>query len=67
MNNNKNTEKTPINTKDIMSMDELKEEFFKSLAVCEGCDHKLGCPVYPRAAVIGAFLDSENDEEEEDE
>ena len=49
MNNNKNTEKTPINTKDIMSMDELKKEFFKSLAVCEGCDHKLGCPVYPRA------------------
>ena len=62
----KNTEKAPINTKSIMSMDELKEEFFKSLAVCEGCDHKLGCPVYPRAAVIGAFLDSENDEEEED-
>ena len=66
MNNNKNTEKTPINTKDIMSMDELKEEFFKSLAVCEGCDHKLGCPVYPRAAVIGAFLESEDEREEED-
>ena len=66
MNNNKNTAKAPINTKGIMSMDELKEEFYKSLAVCEGCDHKLGCPVYPRAAVIGAFLDSENDEEEED-
>ena len=66
MNNNKNTAKAPINTKGIMSMDELKEEFFKSLAVCEGCDHKLGCPVYPRAAVIGAFLDSHDDEEEED-
>ena len=66
MNNNKNTEKTPINTKDIMSMDELKEEFFKSLAVCEGCDHKLGCPVYLRAAVIGAFLDADDEGEEED-
>ena len=30
---NKNTAKAPINTKGIMSMDELKEEFFKSLAV----------------------------------
>ena len=66
MNNNKNTEKTPINTKDIMSMDELKEEFFKSLAVCEGCDHKLGCPVYLRATVIGAFLDADDEGEEED-
>ena len=65
MNNNKNTEKTPINTKDIMSMDELKKEFFKSLAVCEGCDHKLGCPVYPRAAVIGTFLESEDEVEED--
>ena len=65
MNNNNNIAKAPINTKGIMSMDELKEEFFKSLAVCEGCDHKLGCPVYPRAAVIGAFLDSHDDEEED--
>ena len=61
----KNTEKAPINTKGIMNMDELKEEFFKSLAVCEGCDHKLGCPVYPRAAVIGAFLNLPDDEEED--
>ena len=62
---NKNTAKAPVNAKGIMSMDELKEEFFKSLAVCEGCDHKLGCPVYPRAAVIGAFLDSPDVEEED--
>ena len=40
MNNNKNTEKNPINTKHIMSMAELKEEFFKSLAVCESCVNK---------------------------
>ena len=66
MDNNKKNAKAPINTKGIMSMDELKEEFFKSLAVCEGCDHKLGCPVYPRAAVIGAFRDAEDEGEEED-
>ena len=66
MDKNKNTEQTPINIKSIMSMAELKEEFFKSLSVCEGCDHKLGCPAYPRAAVIGAFLESEDEGEEED-
>ena len=67
MDKNKNTEQTPINIKSIMSMAELKEEFFKSLSVCEGCDHKLGCPAYPRAAVIGAFLESEDEGEESDE
>ena len=65
MNNNNNIAKAPINIKGIMSMDELKKEFFKSLAVCEGCDHNLGCPVYPRAAVIGAFLNLPDDEEED--
>ena len=66
MNNNKNTEKTPINTKHIMSMAELKEEFFKSLAVCESCVNKRICPDYSRAAVIGLFLESEDEGEEED-
>ena len=62
----KNTTNTPDTLKRIMSMAELKEEFFKSLAVCESCVHKNICPDYSRAAVIGAFLDSENDGEEED-
>ena len=66
MNNNKNTEKNPINTKHIMSMAELKEEFFKSLAVCESCVNKRICPDYSRAAVIGLFLESEDEGEEED-
>ena len=65
MNNNKNTEKNPINTKHIMSMAELKEEFFKSLAVCESCVNKRICPDYSRAAVIGLFLESEDEGEEE--
>ena len=62
----KNTTNTPDTLKRIMSMAELKEEFFKSLAVCESCVHKNICPDYSRAAVIGAFLDSRDDEEEED-
>ena len=66
MNNNKNTEKNPINIKHIMSMAELKEEFFKSLAVCESCVNKRICPDYSRAAVIGLFLESEDEGEEED-
>ena len=66
MNNNKNTEKNPINTKHIMSMAELKEEFFKSLAVCESCVNKRICLDYSRAAVIGLFLESEDEGEEED-
>ena len=66
MNNNKNTEKNPINTKHIMSMAELKEEFFKSLAVCESCVNKRICLNYSRAAVIGLFLESEDEGEEED-
>ena len=66
MDNNKNTEKNPINTKHIMSMAELKEEFFKSLAVCESCVNKRICPDYSRAAVIGLFLESEDEGEEED-
>ena len=62
----KNTTNTPDTLKRIMSMAELKEEFFKSLAVCESCVHKNICPDYSRAAVIGAFLASHDDEEEED-
>ena len=66
MDKNKNTEQTPINIKSIMSMAELKEEFFKSLAVCESCVNKRICPDYSRAAVIGLFLESEDEGEEED-
>ena len=67
MNNNKNTEKNPINTKDIMSMDDLKEEFFKSVRMCEACPHWLSCSSYPTVAAIAAFLQERDEEEAEDE
>ena len=67
MNNNKNTEKKPINTKDIMSMDDLKEEFFKSVRMCEACPHWLSCSSYPTVAAIAAFLQERDEEETEDE
>ena len=67
MNNNKNTEKKPINTKDIMSMDDLKEEFFKSVRMCEACPHWLSCSSYPTVAAIAAFLQERDEEEAEDE
>ena len=67
MNNNKNTEKNPINTKHIMSMDDLKEEFFKSVRMCEACPHWLNCSSYPTVAAIAAFLQERDEEEAEDE
>ena len=67
MNNNKNTEKNPINTKDIMSMDDLKEEFYKSVRMCEACPHWLSCSSYPTVAAIAAFLQERDEEEAEDE
>ena len=67
MNNNKNTEKKPINTKDIISMDDLKEEFFKSVRMCEACPQWLSCSSYPTVAAIAAFLQERDEEEAEDE
>ena len=67
MNNNKNTEKNPINTKHIMSMDDLKEEFYKSVRMCEACPHWLSCSSYPTVAAIAAFLQERDEEEAEDE
>ena len=67
MNNNKNPMNTAENnkTKAPMSMDEVKEEFFKSMKLCDTCPYKLDCPPYPTAAAIAAFL-MENDKDTED-
>ena len=71
MNNTKNNNKNPMNTaennktKAPMSMDEVKEEFFKSMKLCDTCPYKLNCPTYPTAAAIAAFL-MEKDKDTED-
>lgn len=67
MNNNKNPMNTAENnkTKAPMSMDEVKEEFFKSMKLCDTCPYKLNCPTYPTAAAIAAFL-MEKDKDTED-
>ena len=67
MNNNKNPMNTAENnkTKAPRSMDEVKEEFFKSMKLCDTCPYKLNCPTYPTAAAIAAFL-MEKDKDTED-
>ena len=50
-----------------MSMDDLKEEFFKSVRMCEACPHWLSCSSYPTVAAIAAFLQERDEEEAEDE
>ena len=71
MNNTMNNSKNPMNTaennktKAPMSMDEVKEEFFKSMKLCDTCPYKLNCPTYPTAAAIAAFL-MEKDKDTED-
>ena len=48
MENNKNTNRNPISTnpETTMTMDELKEEFFKSARMCEACPQWLSCSSY---------------------
>ena len=69
MENNKNTNRNPISTnpETTMTMDELKEEFFKSARMCEACPHWLSCSSYPTVAAIAAFLQERDEEEAEDE
>ena len=69
MENNKNTNRNPISTnpETTMTMDELKEEFFKSARMCEACPHWLNCSSYPTVAAIAAFLQERDEEEAEDE
>ena len=69
MDNNKNINRNPISTnpETTMTMDELKEEFFKSARMCEACPHWLSCSSYPTVAAIAAFLQERDEEEAEDE